>query len=66
VRRLSARDKACRNCKKIVHGNICDNCGSTNLTTNYSGLFILLLPEESRVAQSLGVKKPGHYAVKLS
>ncbi|GBC69992.1 hypothetical protein HRbin01_01699 [archaeon HR01] len=62
---MSARARACRNCKKIVVGNSCDNCGSTDLAVNYSGLLIVLDPEKSRIAKELGITKPGHYAVKI-
>ncbi len=62
---VSSRERACRNCRKIVSGNVCDNCGSTSLTTNFQGLFIALLPEESKIAETLEIKKPGHYAVKV-
>jgi len=63
---MSAREKACRNCRKIVTGNVCDNCGSTNLTQNYQGLIIILNPEESKIAETLNIKKPGYYAVKVT
>ena len=46
-------------------GNSCDNCGSTDLAVNYSGLLIVLDPEKSRIAKELGITKPGHYAVKI-
>ena len=59
------QERACRNCRRIVTGNVCDNCGSSNLTTNFQGLIIILHPENSKIAQELGIKKPGHYAVKV-
>ena len=62
---MPAREKACRNCKRIVTGNVCDNCGSTNLTTNFSGLIIILDPERSEIAKELGMRKPGPYAVRV-
>lgn len=61
----SSREKACRNCKRIVSGNVCDNCGSSNLTTNFSGLIIILNPENSEIAREMGFRKPGAYAVKV-
>ena len=44
---------------------MCDNCGSTNLTTNFSGLIIILDPERSEIAKELGMRKPGPYAVRV-
>ena len=62
---MPTKEKACRNCKRITTGNVCDNCGSSNLTTNFSGLIIILNPEESEIARELGMRKPGYYAVRV-
>lgn len=62
---MSAREKVCRNCKRIVVGDVCDNCGSTSFAPAYQGLFILLDPEKSSIAELLNAKKQGHYAVKI-
>jgi DNA-directed RNA polymerase subunit E" len=59
------REKACRECKRIVTGNKCDNCGSTNLTLHFSGLIVVVSPEHSEVAKLLGITKPGRYALKV-
>lgn len=59
------REKICRVCKRVVSGNECDNCGSTNLTTRSSGLIIVIDPERSEIAKELGLKKAGSYAVKI-
>ena len=63
---MSTRESACRNCRKIVVGNVCDNCGSTNLTQNFQGLVIVIDPERSEIAKMLGAKKPGYYAIKVT
>lgn len=63
---MSTRERACRNCRRIVTGNVCDNCGSTNLTENYQGLLIIINPERSKIAEVLNAKKPGYYAVKVA
>ena len=62
---LPGKEKACRNCKRIVTGNVCDNCGSSNLTTNFTGLIIVIEPEKSELAKELGFRKLGAYAVKV-
>jgi len=62
---VSARAKACRNCRRIVVGNVCDACGSSNLSTSYSGLLIVLDVEKSQIAKELGIRKAGRYAVKV-
>ncbi|MCS6769443.1 MAG: DNA-directed RNA polymerase subunit E'' [Candidatus Caldarchaeum sp.] len=62
---MSARPKACRNCRRIVAGNVCDVCGSSNLSSSHSGLLIILDVEKSQIARELGIRKPGRYAVKV-
>ncbi|MCS7137333.1 MAG: transcription elongation factor subunit Spt4 [Candidatus Caldarchaeum sp.] len=62
---MSAKPKACRNCKRIVVGKACDVCGSTNLSTSFSGLLLILDLERSRLAKELGIRKSGKYAVKV-
>ncbi len=62
---MSAKARACRKCRRIVVGNMCDACGSTDLSTSYSGLLIILDAEGSHIAHELGIKKPGRYAVKV-
>lgn len=59
------REKACRECRRIVTGNKCDNCGSTNLTVQFSGVIAVVRPEDSEVAKLLGITKPGRYALKI-
>lgn len=62
---VSSKEKACKNCKRIVQGDVCDNCGSTSFTTTFSGLIIIIDPEKSEFAKELKLKKAGAYAVKL-
>ncbi|BAJ50296.1 DNA-directed RNA polymerase subunit E'' [Candidatus Caldarchaeum subterraneum] len=62
---MSAKPRACRNCKRIVVGKTCDVCGSSNLSTSYSGLVIILDVESSEIAKELGIRKSGRYAVKV-
>jgi len=62
---MSLRPKACRKCKRIVYGNVCDVCGSSDLSQSFSGLLIVLDVEKSVIASELGIRKPGRYAVKV-
>ncbi|MEM1942849.1 MAG: transcription elongation factor subunit Spt4 [Candidatus Caldarchaeum sp.] len=62
---MSAKARACRNCRRIVSGNVCDACGSSSLSSSYSGLLIILDVESSQIARELGIRKPGRYAVKV-
>ncbi|MEM0441190.1 MAG: transcription elongation factor subunit Spt4 [Candidatus Caldarchaeum sp.] len=62
---MSVKPKACRNCRRIVVGKTCDVCGSSNLSTSFSGLLLVLDVERSQIAKELGIRKTGRYAVKV-
>lgn len=44
----------------------CPNDGSTELSNEWSGLIIIITPDRSQVAKTLGITKPGRYALKVS
>jgi DNA-directed RNA polymerase subunit E" len=61
------KGKACRNCHFIQKGtNVrsCERCKSTDFSTEYQGLVIILDPKGSIVARKLGVTRDGWYAIK--
>jgi len=58
-------EKACRNCHLIFEGNICPNCKSTDLSDDFSGIVVILDPENSAIAKIMGIKKKGRYAVRI-
>ena len=59
-------EKACRKCKIITNERECPECGdSTNLSTDYTGIVIILDPENSEIAKAMGVKKEGKYALRV-
>ncbi|MGC8555774.1 MAG: transcription elongation factor subunit Spt4 [Conexivisphaera sp.] len=59
------REMACRVCRTLTTEKSCPNCGSTDLTDNWSGLVIVLDPSASNVARLMGVTKPGRYAIEV-
>lgn len=60
------RELACRKCKMLTNEKACPNDGSTELSKEWSGLIIIINPERSQVAKTLGIEKPGRYALKVS
>ncbi|RLI77912.1 DNA-directed RNA polymerase subunit E'' [Archaeoglobales archaeon] len=59
-------DYACRKCKFINHDTlVCKNCGSTDLTKEWYGYIVIIDPENSQIAQKLGIKIPGKYTIKV-
>jgi DNA-directed RNA polymerase subunit E" len=46
-------------------GKVCPNCKSTDLSSEWSGLIIIIDPVKSQVAKTLGITVPGRYALKV-
>lgn len=60
-----AVQKACRNCKSLVEGSECKNCGSRDIAENSKGKVVILHPDQSEIASNLKIKQKGSFAVKL-
>jgi len=58
-------DRACRNCRLISDRNACPECKSTDLSDDFSGLVVVLDPENSAIAKAMHIKKKGRYAVRI-
>jgi DNA-directed RNA polymerase subunit E" len=60
-------DNACKNCRLIiVQGNVCPICGSTQLTSKWSGYVVVLNTDKSEIAKKLGIKVNGTYALNIN
>lgn len=58
--------KACKECNAVVKtGKTCPNCGSSKLSSRFSGAAIILNSEHSKVAKEMNVKKKGEYALRV-
>jgi DNA-directed RNA polymerase subunit E" len=57
--------RACRTCKNISTENICPICKGTEFSDDYSGLLIVLDPENSILAEKLKTEESGNYALKI-
>ncbi len=58
-------EKVCKECHRLVSGNVCQVCNSTSLTSDWSGYVVIINPEKSQIAKKLGIKIPGRYALKV-
>ena len=56
--------KACKQCKRIVKGNVCEVCKSTEITTSFLGT-IVIFDVDSEIAKKMGITAPGTYAIKV-
>ena len=58
----------CRDCHRVlkVDGDEqCPVCGSNSLTEDWAGYVVIAHPEESRIAEEMGVTESGRYALKV-
>ena len=57
--------RACRTCKNISEEAICPVCKGTEFSDDYSGLLIVLEPDNSILAEKLDTTESGVYALKI-
>ncbi len=56
--------KACRECHRLVEGNICPVCKTSHLTEEWNGLAIIF-DIDSIIAKKLNTASPGRYALRV-
>ena len=59
---MAKKMQVCRNCRRFTNENVCSICKSTNLSTSWKGL-VIILDANSEIATSLKVAEPGRYAL---
>jgi DNA-directed RNA polymerase subunit E" len=57
--------KACKNCRLIHESEKCPACQSELATEKFSSTVVITNPEKSKVAEKMGIKAPGDYAVRV-
>jgi DNA-directed RNA polymerase subunit E" len=67
AKRISKKGVArvCRDCHRLVEGEACSMCGTTNLTTDWAGYLVIIDPARSDVAKRMNITVPGRYALKV-
>lgn len=55
--------KACRACRFLSEQHICPICKGVDFSTRWSGLAVIIDPENSEVAKKLGIIEKGEYAL---
>ena len=58
-------EKACRECSTLTTGTMCPKCKTTNLSDDFSGLAIIINPQESEIALTMRIKEKGRYALRV-
>ncbi len=59
------KEMACRKCKFVTIGKVCPVCKSSDLTPDWHGIALIVDPENSHVAKTLGITEKGKYALKV-
>lgn len=67
VRKTSKKGvaKVCRDCHRVVDGEVCSMCGTVNLTADWAGYLVIIDPANSDVAKRMNISVPGRYALKV-
>ena len=60
-----AKRNVCTACKMFVEGGMCPNCKGNQFANSWQGRIYINDPEKSLIAQKLGIKMAGEYAIKL-
>ena len=61
-----ARELACRKCRAITIGKVCSICKSSDLTRDWSGIILIVQPENSQVAKTLEITQKVKYSLKVT
>ena len=58
-------EKACRQCHIMTVGTLCPKCKTATLSDDYSGIVIIIDPEQSEIAKVMGLTDRGRYALRV-
>ncbi|MCW3980624.1 MAG: DNA-directed RNA polymerase subunit E'' [Candidatus Bathyarchaeota archaeon] len=58
-------EKACTQCHLVTVGTLCPKCKTATLSDDYSGVVIIIDPEQSEIAKVMGIKQRGRYALRV-
>ncbi|MBI2543139.1 MAG: hypothetical protein HYW24_03065 [Candidatus Aenigmarchaeota archaeon] len=59
---MAKRLQVCRNCRRFTTDKSCPVCKSTNLSTSWKGL-VVIMDANSEVAKTLNITEAGRYAL---
>ncbi|BBL69381.1 DNA-directed RNA polymerase subunit E'' [Methanoculleus chikugoensis] len=57
--------KVCRECHRVVEGESCVICATSNLSEDWAGYVVIIDPERSEIAKKMNVTMAGRYALKV-
>ncbi len=59
------KKKVCKKCKIFVDGSNCPLCKGNQFSTNWQGRLYIIDPNKSMIAEKIGIKAKGEYAIKV-
>lgn len=65
---MATQRLVCRECHLVQEReepDACPHCNSTSFTEDWAGYVIIAHPEDSGIAEQMGVTRPGKYALKV-
>ena len=60
-----SKKKACIKCKIFVEGSECPICKNAQFSTNWKGRLYIVDQNKSMIAEKIGIKVKGDYAIKV-
>ncbi len=60
-----AKKKVCKRCKMFVDADTCAQCGTSSFSNSWQGRLFITDAENSMIAQKIGIKLKGEYAIKV-
>ncbi len=59
------KKKVCKKCKLFVEGSECPICKGNQFSPNWQGRLNILDANKSIIADKIGIKSKGEYAIKV-
>jgi len=59
-----SKKKVCKTCKMFVEGPQCPVCKTQSFSTNWQGRIYIIDANKSIIAEKVGLKVKGEYAIK--
>jgi DNA-directed RNA polymerase subunit E" len=60
-----AKRKVCKKCKFFVEGDTCPICKGNAFSNNWQGRLFINDVDKSLIAEKIGIKVKGEYAIKV-
>ena len=60
-----SKKKACKKCRLFVEGDVCPSCGGNSFTNSWQGRIYIQDVAASMIAEKIGIKLKGEYAIKV-